>query len=106
MPIYDDDNRIWVVAMFFTDPIACSSIEIKGAKAAMKSAWVKPEFRGQGIYNRMFEERLKIAKERGVKIITATTTEASKNTHLRHGFKLTGMRGRYYLFRKEIGNED
>ena len=107
MPIYDDDNRTWIVVMFSTaDPIACSSIEIKGDRAAIKSAWVKPEHRGKGIYNKMLAERLKIAESAGIKVITATATEFSKNALIKHGFENIGMRGRYYLMRKEFSNED
>lgn len=105
MPIYDDDNRVWVVAMFSADPVACSSIELKGSRAAIKSAWVRPEYRGKGIYSGMLSERLKIAESAGVKIITATATEASKKALLKYGFEHIGMRGKYYLMRKEIGND-
>ena len=106
MPVYDDDNRIWIVVAFSSNPIACSSIEIKGDRAAIKSAWVKPEHRGKGISSRMLAERLKIAESTGMKVITATATEFSKNALIKHGFENIGMRGRYYLMRKEIGNED
>lgn len=108
MPIYNDSGRIWFVAMDGDNPIACSSIEIKKGKgskasAVFKSSWVSPEWRGKGIYNALFEERFRAAAGSGVKIITATATEASRKTFLRHGFENIGMRGKYYLMRREIG---
>lgn len=106
MPIWNDPDREWVVAIDVDAdlPIGCASIQFlktKG-KAAMKSGWVHPECRGQGIYNRMFEERLKIAAERGIKVLTAVVTEKSFNTHVRHGFREIGRRGRYHVMRKEM----
>lgn len=104
MPIWDDPNREWVVAIANGKPIACASIEFlkTHGKAVMKSSWVHPDWRGQGIYNRLFEERLKIAQEYGVKVLTATVTEKSYNTHIRHGFKEIGRRGKYRIMRKEL----
>lgn len=106
MPIWNDPNREWVVAIDVDEnrPIACSSIEFlktKG-KAVMKSAWVHPDWRGQGIYNRMLEERMQIAKERGIKVLTATVTDKSYNTLIRHGFREIGKRGKYRIMRKEL----
>lgn len=105
MPVFDDDNRVWVVAMHEGRPVACSSIEIKGSRAAIKSAWVRPEHRSNGIYSRMLLERLKIAEKASVKVITATATEASRKALVKCGFENAGMRGKYYLMRKEL-NED
>lgn len=104
MPVYDDDNRVWIVTRHLAEPIACSSIEIKGTRAVIKSAWVAPEHRGKGIYTRMLFERLKIAEESGVKIITATATEASRKALAKCGFEHVGMKGKYYRMRKEINN--
>lgn len=104
MPIWNDPDREWVVAVADGKPIACSSIEFlktKG-KAAMKSGWVHPDWRGKGIYNRMFEERLKIAAEHGIKVLTATVTDKSYNTHIRHGFREIGRRGKYRVMKKEL----
>ncbi|MEB3103110.1 GNAT family N-acetyltransferase [Ferviditalea candida] len=104
MPIWNDPGREWIVALSNCVPIACSSIEFlkTPGKAVMKSGWVHPDWRGQGVYNRMFEERLRIAKERGVKRIIATVTDKSYNTHIRHGFEQIGIKGKYKIMRKEL----
>lgn len=102
MPIYDDDNRTWVVVMHKDEPVACSSIEIKGSRAVLKSAWVKLEHRRGGLYTRMLMERMKIATAVGVKVVTATATEAGGRTLLKHGFESVGTRGRYCLMRKGV----
>lgn len=104
MPIWNDPNRDWVVALANGRPIACASIEFLNTpgKAVIKSGWVHPDWREQGIYNRLFKERLKIAREYGVKVLTATVTDKSYNTHIRHGFKEIGRRGKYRIMRKEL----
>lgn len=104
MPIWDDENREWIVVTVGKKPIACSSIEFfkSGKKAAMKSGWVHPDWRGKGIYNRMFEERMQIAFDRRIEVLTATITEKSRNTHIRHGFRKIGSRGRYEIMKKEL----
>jgi len=106
MPIYDDPGRIWLVALTVEGPVGCGSLEIKNHKAALKSGWVLPEHRKKGLYNALFEERLKLAAEAGATMVTATCTDASRNTHLRHGFAEIGRRGRYYLMQKELTHGD
>lgn len=107
MRIWDDPNREWIVVLDDEKPIACASIEFMktGDKAAMKSGWVHPDYRGQGIYDKMFSMRMDIAKERGVQVLTATITEKSRNTHFRYGFRKVGNRGRYELMKKEMDED-
>ena len=105
IPMYDDDDRVWCIVLNSDNKsvaCACSSIALQGTKAALKSAWVEPHVRGIGLYDWMFAVRLEIAQQHSIKTITATTTEKSKHTHERYGFKQIGMRGKYYLFRKEL----
>lgn len=103
MPMYDDPGRVWCIVLGPDGaPVACSSIEMKQRSAVFKSAWVEPAARGQGIYNHMFAERLAIAQERGVTVITATTTAQSCRTHERYGFGRVGQRGKYALYKKEL----
>lgn len=105
MPMYDDPGRIWCIAIDDLGAvIGCGSIAISGHKAALKSAWVAPEWRGKGIYNDLFRARLAIATERHVSSITATATRLSRNTHLRHNFRQTGTRGKYFLMRKDTAD--
>lgn len=106
MPIWNDPDREWVVAVVDGNPIACSSIEfLKPGKVAMKSGWVHPDYRGKSIYNQMFVERLKIAAEHGMKVLTATVTDKSYHTHIRYGFVEIGQRGRYRIMKKELSED-
>jgi GNAT superfamily N-acetyltransferase len=108
MPMYDDEHRIWLLVLTAEMyPVACASLELKpGSKtAAMKSAWVEPDERGKGLYTWLFVTRLHLAERYRIKEITSTTTEMSKCTHERYGFRCVGMRGKYYLYRKELERE-
>jgi GNAT superfamily N-acetyltransferase len=107
MPIYDDEHRIWFLILNPEHhPIACGSLERKPKSkvAALKSTWVEPAERGQGIYDWLFVTRLHLAEQLHVKKITSTTTERSKHTHERYGFRLVGRRGKYYTYWKELGD--
>ncbi|MGG1673959.1 GNAT family N-acetyltransferase [Paenibacillus sp. NRS-1783] len=106
MPIWNDPDRQWIVAIdsAASRPIACASIEFlktKG-KAVLKSAWVEPAFRHNGVYARLCLERFRIAQEHGVHTLTATVTDKSLDTLLEHGFVRIGMRGKYMNLRLEM----
>lgn len=101
LPLYDDPDRTWMVAWIGDQAVGCSSLTMKGSHAVFKSGWVHPAYRQRGVYNALFEARLALAQASGVTQITATVTDQSKNTHLRHGFSVIGHRGRYLLMRKE-----
>lgn len=102
MPLYDDPGRTWFLAIDADGVLGCASMSITRQKAVFKSAYVLPSCRGRGIYAELFARRLTLARERGVTTITATATALSRNTHLRHGFREVGRRGKYYLMRKDL----
>jgi hypothetical protein len=106
MPMYDDEHRLWCVIVNGEQrPVACASLEIKpgSAVATMKSAWVEPEERGQRLYDWLFSTRLQIAAEQQqVRKIVSTTTEMSKCTHERYGFRHVSQRGKYSVYWKEL----
>lgn len=106
MPMYDDPDRIWCIAIAADGrAVACSSIAFDGKKAQFKSAWVHPDYRRQHIYDELFRMRLALAEAQHVTTITATATQLSRNTHLRHSFRQIGTRGKYFLMRKDLTNE-
>lgn len=103
MPVWNDPGREWVIAIVNGCPAACSSIEFgKSGRATLKSAWVQKEFRGQGIYTELLRRRIDIAQAQGVKILSATATSLSLEILLRHGFRQTGSKGKYFLLQKEV----
>lgn len=99
MPIYDDPERLWCLAIEEATGrvVGCGSIAMHGRKAAFKSAWVAPAWRGRGIYDALFRQRMDLLDRHNIDQVTATATAMSRNTHLRYGFSEVGRRGRYYL---------
>lgn len=104
MPIWDDEGRLWVVALVGGQPVGCASLEVRGRKGALKSAWVRPEHRHRDIYTAMLEERLRMAVDLGLAVLMATCTEASRAVLERYGFQEVARRGRYYVMRREMAN--
>lgn len=104
MPMYDDEYRFWYIILNGKHPVACASIEMKpqSQNAALKSAWVEPQERGQGLYDWLFSVRLRFAEQQKISVITSTTTNMSKCTHERYGFQKIGQRGKYTVYRKEL----
>ena len=105
MPIYDDAYRSWYIILTTEQyPIACASLEKKPAShtAALKSAWVEPDMRGNGLYDWLFATRVQDAAQLPIKKITSIATEMSKHTHERYGFRCVGRRGKYYIYWKEV----
>lgn len=96
MPIWDDDNRLWMVALVAGRPVGCASLEVKGRRGELKSAWVRPEFRGMGIYAAMVEERLRMAATNSLAELVATCTDAGARMLARYGFHEVGRRGKYH----------
>jgi N-acetylglutamate synthase-like GNAT family acetyltransferase len=106
MPIYDDAHRLWWLILDSEQrPVACGSLERKPQSqvAVLKSTWVEPDERDQGLYDWLFATRLQKAEQLEIQKITSTTTEKSKHTHERYGFRLVGRRGQYYLYWKKLG---
>lgn len=102
MPIYDDDNRLWVVAIAEGQPVGCASLEVRGRKGLLKSAWVRPEYRGRGIYTALVEERLQLAADSQLAELVATCTDAGARMLARYGFQESGRRGKYLVMSKGV----
>ena len=98
MPVWDDNEKEWLIVFDGLECIGFTSFVEKSEKAYLKSSWVHPNYRGNGIFDYLFSIRLSILKG---KVVEGTATEKSKNTYLRYGFELIRMRGKYYVFRKD-----
>lgn len=99
MPAWDDDDKVWVIALENNKCVGFSAFVIKKKKAILKSSWIVPEYRNRWIYSCLFGYRIKLLSDK-VSEIESIATEMSKNTHFRYGFELIGMKGKYYHFRK------
>lgn len=98
-PVWDDDGKTWWVAMRDGSLAGFAAARPKGKGVEFCSAWVRPEYRGQGIYRCLFTERL-AAQPRGVEL-TARCSQAALPLHLEHGFRLVREVGRFTIVARE-----
>lgn len=60
--------------------------------ARLKTTFVHPNYRGNGIFDKLFAECLKNLEGRGIIMFTGFFTPMSLSTGLRYGFKARSMR--------------
>lgn len=98
MPIYDDEDREWIVAIADDQVVGCSAIAFKKAVFELKSAYIEPAYRKQGIYTEMLQMRIAISKYRGAYGVKASCTPDREQAMLKAGFKPIGYKGKYPQF--------
>ncbi len=96
-PVWDDDDKTWFVVMVAGQLAGFSAVTLALPVATLCSAYVLPEFRGQGVYHHMLAERVSYAHDHGAQILKTTATPTSRNTLLSAGFATAGRRGKYTL---------
>jgi GNAT superfamily N-acetyltransferase len=100
--VWDDDTKVWFIALV-DDQVAGFGAALS-SKSIVRfcSDYVLPKYRGLGVYEAIFDERL---KEFDSTFITATVTDASLPIYLSNGFKETDTRGKYHIVKREKQNE-
>lgn len=91
-------NRDWWVIEKDMQIIAYCGCLYRDNVCIFNRAWVSPEYRRNGIQNRMIKKRIKSAKEKGIhSIITYTTSDniTSANNLIKNGFRLYSPAYRY-----------
>lgn len=84
-PLYDDDGKIWFVAVEDHNVAGFSAIQFRADEAHFCSDYVRPEYRRQGIHRRFISERLAYVAGQ-VKRATATATVQGLLSYRQHGF--------------------
>jgi GNAT superfamily N-acetyltransferase len=84
------NNRDWWVIISGNIIVAYCGSWYSSGICMFNRAWVKPEYRGQGIQKRMIKVRLAAAKLYGDTVITYTTRDNDKsaNNLIAKGFRL------------------
>jgi GNAT superfamily N-acetyltransferase len=109
MPPWDENRKNWLLVLDEDECIALSSyyFNLNNKKGYLKSSYVIEKYRGKGIYTYLFKKRLKLLSEnKNLKLITGTATEMSKPVYEKFNFENVIMKGKYYVFEKEIKNNE
>lgn len=103
-PLWDDDEKVWFVAVKDGEGIATCAYTLnkKKDKATLRSSYVKEEYREHGLYHKMFKIRLEALKKLKVKEVVGTATAKSKPIYEQFGFKFDIPKGKYFYMRKEL----
>lgn len=100
-PIYDEPYAIWFIATKDNSELLgfCTLFD-KEKEIFFDNCYVLPEYRGQGIGQKLFTERLNYAKsiqgKRKIKAITMNIVQA--HIYEKNGFRLSSKRGKYFWF--------
>ena len=69
--------------------IGMCGLILHGKSCVFKNAYLSPEYRGKGYYKYMLEERVKLARSKGITTITANCTPDSIRSFMNRGFQAT-----------------
>lgn len=97
---WDDDGAVWFVAMRGKDVIGFCALRQRGARAELRSSYVLPEHRRNGVYERLFEERL-AAIERPARARSVVHKEAVP-VFRAHGFREVKRTKNFHTMEKEL----
>jgi GNAT superfamily N-acetyltransferase len=86
-PVWDDDHVTWFVAIVNNVSVGFSSMIKRKNHIEFLRSYVSPEYRNQGIYNKLFGFRMERAQKDTIKI-KAVASGKSINTYLRYGFQI------------------
>lgn len=102
MRVRNTENTIWFGARYGEEIVGIVSCVMKGTYVYYNTDFVRKEFRGKGIYIRLFQERDKYVATLNTKLIKAKCTPYSLRQYLKNGFKETGRRKSLTYVEKRI----
>ncbi|MEC1524055.1 GNAT family N-acetyltransferase [Neobacillus niacini] len=102
MRIRNTENTIWFGAKYGEEIVGIVSCVIKETFVYYNTDFVRKEFRGKGIYKRLFEERDKYVETLNKNLIKAKCTPYSLRLYLKNDFVATGKRKSITYVEKRI----
>jgi len=97
--LFHDDCDEWLLALQGDELLGFSGYENTKSSFILKRAYVFENYRRFNIYRKMLELRLEKAKVMNVKVITATTTQMSKEEFIKRGFFTLKQYKQYQTYR-------
>jgi hypothetical protein len=102
MRVRNTENTIWFGARYGNEIVGIVSCVRKETFVYYNTDFVRKEFRGKGIYIRLFEERDKYVATLNTNLIKAKCTPYSVSHYLKNGFTETGKRKSITFVEKRI----
>lgn len=101
-PLHNAPGKRWWVAFHDGAVVGFCGLDDTRRSVRLVSAYVVPEARERGVYDRLFHARLSVAR-RLAPVIRSTCTDASRGTFARYGFRRVRRNGAYHVM--EMRNE-
>ncbi len=103
-----DEAHTWWVAVDEEGEVAgfAAAEAQKNGIVVLRHAWVRPEHRENGIYERLFDRRLADLREAGHTHFRVTTKGEALKLIERKGFEETGGRGSYTTLELKVDEKD
>jgi GNAT superfamily N-acetyltransferase len=102
MRVRNTEKTIWFGARLGEEIVGIVSCVVKETFVYYNTDFVRKEYRGKGIYNRLFEERDKYVATLNTNLIKAKCTPYSVRHYLKNGFVETGKRKSLTYVEKRI----
>jgi hypothetical protein len=102
MRVRNTENTIWFGARYGEEIVGIVSCVMKETYVYYNTDFVRKEFRGKGIYIRLFQERDKYVATLNMNLIKAKCTPYSLRHYLKNGFEETGKRKSITYVEKRI----
>ena len=96
-PVWDDDGKVWFVAVSEDGVIGCVGVQQKRAHSLISSLYVIPEGRKQVVGATLLARALGETKGE----VRAVVTEMSRELFTLAGFEETGARGGFTLMKRD-----
>lgn len=105
--IFDSPEHIWVLVKHEREVVGFGSMDAsrfeKSGIVFLDWMYIVPEHRKKGLYAKLFEVRLTLAKEMGTKIVRGATSSAiAHRMFKKHGFYKWQDRGSWIYYEKEM----
>lgn len=100
--MYDDPDRVWLIAKAGQEIAGVSSYEAKEGKAHLRSTYVMPEYRQKGLYKAFCDIREREVEGATEISVTAKADSVMAANWQKRGYTEHSLRGRFIVFKKVI----
>jgi len=103
-PLYDEAGSFWVIARKAKKVVGWSVFRIrKDGVAVFDWTYVVPEWRQEGLWERLYDFKMDWLRERGVaRVNTATSDEDMQRAFKKRGWRVRREKGAWLFYEREV----